>query len=348
MKGPGRQLKGLGLAPFRHRSQNFLKDVGAAARMAAIVMAEARTNLSGAAGGFAEGPGKCPETGPREPAPAPEAGSGIRPGAAGVQVSAGRAEPGSGSVRDAAGDIPSASAPEVLEVGPGLGALTRPLLDLGLRVRAVELDRGLCLQMSGWPEAASGALDLLCSDVLKLPAGSAFIHGVRCVCGNLPYGITTPFLFWFLSATGGTVPGVFMVQKEVAARLAAGPGTGDYGRLSVAMGSWFEVREAFTLGPGAFHPRPKVESAVAVLSPRRELPSLLSPEALGRMTRICFHSRRKTLINNLACAFPRGRALAALEALGLDGARRPEELTPLDYQRLTAELGGAGAGPADA
>ncbi|MDR1037494.1 MAG: 16S rRNA (adenine(1518)-N(6)/adenine(1519)-N(6))-dimethyltransferase RsmA [Deltaproteobacteria bacterium] len=259
-------------------------------------------------------------------------------GAGGAVEAGGRQAPG---VRRGADFL------EVLEVGPGLGALTRPLLELGLGVRAVELDRGLCQQLSGWPDASSGALSLLCYDVLKLPTDSGIMKGVRCVCGNLPYGITTPFLFWFLEATGGRVPGVFMVQKEVADRLAAPPGTKEYGRLSVALGSWFEAREAFVLGPRSFHPRPKVESAVAVLRPLSDLPDL-SPGALGRMTKICFHSRRKTLANNLFCGFPRDRAMAALDALGMDGSRRPEEFSPLDYQRLTRELGEGRTAPGEA
>jgi 16S rRNA (adenine1518-N6/adenine1519-N6)-dimethyltransferase len=215
--------------------------------------------------------------------------------------------------------------------------LTRPLLDLGLRVRAVELDRGLYAEMSKWPEASSGTLELVNADVLKLAPSDGFGRGVGCVCGNLPYGISTPFLFWFLEAFGGTVPGVFMLQTEVAARLAAPPGRKEYGRLSVALGSWFEAREAFRLGPASFHPRPKVDSTVAVLRPTGSPPAV-TPAALGRITFVCFHSRRKTLANNLMASFPRDRVAAALEALGLDGARRPEEFPPEAFQRLALEF----------
>ncbi|MDR3153957.1 MAG: 16S rRNA (adenine(1518)-N(6)/adenine(1519)-N(6))-dimethyltransferase RsmA [Deltaproteobacteria bacterium] len=232
-----------------------------------------------------------------------------------------------------------AAHPLALEVGPGLGALTRPLLDAGLRVCAVELDRGLCAELMKWPEALSGALDPVCADVLKVDAARDLPRGIRCVCGNLPYGISTPFLFWFLESFGGSLPGVFMVQKEVADRLAAPPGGKEYGRLSVALGSWFSVSVAFALGPGAFHPRPRVDSAVAVLRPLKRRPSV-TPGLLGRMTGICFHSRRKTLFNNLAAAFTKDKARNALESLGVDGRARPEELPPEDYQRLAAAFAG--------
>ncbi|MDR1038724.1 MAG: 16S rRNA (adenine(1518)-N(6)/adenine(1519)-N(6))-dimethyltransferase RsmA [Deltaproteobacteria bacterium] len=226
---------------------------------------------------------------------------------------------------------------EVLEVGPGLGALTRPLLNLGLRVRAVELDRGLHAELVKWPEASSGLLNAVQADILEVDAARAFPAGIACVCGNLPYGISTPFLFWFLEAFGGRVPGVFMLQKEVAERLAAKPGGREYGRLSVALGSWFDASEAFALGPGSFHPRPKVDSAVAVLRPKGEVPPV-TPAVLARITKLCFHSRRKTLANNLTAACGREKALATLDALGMDGGRRPEEFPPEDYQRLALAL----------
>jgi 16S rRNA (adenine1518-N6/adenine1519-N6)-dimethyltransferase len=246
------------------------------------------------------------------------------------------------------GDLPEASAagrgPLVLEVGPGLGALTRPLLALGLAVCAVELDRGLCAGLAGWPEASSGALELLNKDILKVDAPADLPPGIACVCGNLPYGISTPFLFWFLEAFGGRLPGVFMLQREVAARLAAPPGGKEYGRLAVGLGSWFSAREAFSLGPGAFHPRPRVESSVAVLRPLAARPAV-TPAALGAVTRACFHSRRKTLFNNLAAAYPREAVGPALAAAGMEGGRRPEEFPPEAYQRLTAALAGPAGAP---
>jgi 16S rRNA (adenine1518-N6/adenine1519-N6)-dimethyltransferase len=219
-----------------------------------------------------------------------------------------------------------------------LGALTRPLLELGLSVCAVELDRGLHAELSRWPEAASGALELVNADVLKVDAASALPQGLACVCGNLPYGISTPFLFWFLEAFGGQVPGVFTLQSEVADRLAAPPGGRDYGRLSVALGSWFSAEVAFRLPPSSFHPRPKVESAVCVLRPLDSRPPV-TPAALGAITRVCFASRRKTLFNNLASAFPKDTAQDALNSLGLDGRRRPEEFPPEAFQRLAVALG---------
>jgi 16S rRNA (adenine1518-N6/adenine1519-N6)-dimethyltransferase len=226
----------------------------------------------------------------------------------------------------------------VLEIGPGLGAITRPLLDLGSEVCAVELDRGLAGGLRKWPEAASGRLKVIEADVLAIDPASGLPPGGCVVCGNLPYSVSTPVLFWFLAGFRNTA-GVFMLQKELAARLRAAPGTKEYGRLAVGLGLWFGISTPFDIGPQAFQPRPRVTSSMAVLRPRPDPPGL-DPGEFAAFTRACFHSRRKTLMNNLLAAWPRPKIEAALGELGVDPGLRPESLSPAQFAALFRALGG--------
>jgi 16S rRNA (adenine1518-N6/adenine1519-N6)-dimethyltransferase len=202
----------------------------------------------------------------------------------------------------------------VVEIGPGRGALTRMLLERTRHVEAIEIDRDLVatLQEQGIP--------VLEGDALRFDY-AVFPPGVRIV-GNLPYNISTPLLFHLARYAERVRDMHFMLQLEVVARMVAKPSTPDYGRLSVALQARFDMKKLFNVAPGAFHPPPKVESAVVRLIPRE--PSLEVDDGLLRRA---FSARRKTLRNALP-----GVDFAAA---GVDPGLRPENLSPEDYARLS-------------
>jgi 16S rRNA (adenine1518-N6/adenine1519-N6)-dimethyltransferase len=231
----------------------------------------------------------------------------------------------------------------IVEIGPGLGALTRPLLAAGAQVAAVELDRGLARALSAWPEAAEGRLEVLNRDILGLSL-SELGPGPFAVAGNLPYNLSTPILFWFLAQAPLAKAGVFMLQKEMAQSLLAKPGQERYGRLSVALSLWAEASLIMEAPPAAFQPRPKVHGVAVALVPKA--PPALSLKSLGAFTANAFRARRKTLANNLSPAYGQARAMAAMAALGVDPGIRAEKLAPealAELAKLLEEGGGEGA-----
>jgi 16S rRNA (adenine1518-N6/adenine1519-N6)-dimethyltransferase len=243
----------------------------------------------------------------------------------------------------------------VVEIGPGLGALTLPLAERAGRVRAVELDRGVCRALEEIV-AAAGAdnVELVHGDALGLdwPALAARAGGPVLVVGNLPYSVSSPLLFRLLAAPAAWRRATLMLQEEVAVRLAAGPGSRDYGRLSVLVQAWCSLAVGLAVGPGQFFPRPKVASRVVHLEP---LARPLAPEAaedpawFARVVKAAFSQRRKTLANSLAAGLGRERAgvAAALEAAGVDPRARAESLAIPELGRAAGALGVAGAGGDD-
>ena len=237
--------------------------------------------------------------------------------------------------------------PDLMEIGPGLGALTWPLLAAGGRVRAVELDKGLAENLRERASAEGGHLTVLHRDILSLDDQDLVSAKEIFLCGNLPYNISSPVLFWLLHHRRRFSGAVFMLQKEMARRLTAGPGNKDYGRLTVALGLWFNIAELLEIPPSAFHPRPQVDSAVIALRPvPPEKEPDIDPEYLGRFTAAAFAARRKTLLNNLGKTYGRERALSALEALGIDPGLRPEVLPPQSMAALAGLLAPEGHNPA--
>ncbi|MDR0882925.1 MAG: 16S rRNA (adenine(1518)-N(6)/adenine(1519)-N(6))-dimethyltransferase RsmA [Candidatus Adiutrix sp.] len=228
----------------------------------------------------------------------------------------------------------------LVEIGPGLGALTRPFLEAGARVTAVEIDRGLAENLTaGLAADYPGRLTVLHRDILRLGADDLPRATPLYLCGNLPYNISSPVLFWFLSRRRFFSGAMFMLQKEMARRLTAEPGTKEYGRLTVALSLWSRVAEIMVVPPSAFHPRPRVESVVVALTPvsPAEEPTV-SPAALGRLTAAAFAARRKTILNNLGEVYGRERSALALESLGLNPAWRAEVLAPATLAQLAARL----------
>lgn len=208
----------------------------------------------------------------------------------------------------------------VIEIGCGPGSLTRMLLERAGRVTGIEADPRLAGRLRE-QFAGEGRFQLIEGDALQVdfaPLAPAVI------CGNIPYYITGPILRKTLALGAGLVRAVFLVQREVADRLAASPGSRDYGYLSVAAQALCKVERLFAVKAGAFRPPPKVESAVVRLTPR-EAPRVADYAAFLGFAELCFRHKRKTLRNNL----------------GLDGipfaARRAEELTVEELEQARAE-----------
>ena len=205
----------------------------------------------------------------------------------------------------------------LVEIGPGEGALTAPLLERTAKLEAIEVDRdlaaGLAARHPPW------RLTVHCADALEFDF-ARFAPGMRLV-GNLPYNISTPLLFHLARFAGRVRDMHFMLQREVVERMVAAPSTAQYGRLSVALQARFRMKKLFRVASGAFRPPPKVESAVVRLEPLSEILHV-DDDLLRR----AFSARRKTLRNALPGV--------DLVALGIDPRLRPENLTPADYARI--------------
>jgi len=219
--------------------------------------------------------------------------------------------------------IAPARGDNVVEIGPGEGALTRPLLERLEHLTAIEIDRDLAAKLA--QEFPSQKLSVVIADALEYDF-SVFPLGLRIV-GNLPYNISTPLLFYLARYAGRVRDMHFMLQKEVVERMVAAPSTSAYGRLSVMLQVRFAMKKLFNVAPGAFRPPPKVESALVRLVPLQE--KLQCDEAqFEKIVREAFGARRKTLRNALPLA-PRD-----YEELRIDPKLRPENLSPGDYLRI--------------
>jgi 16S rRNA (adenine1518-N6/adenine1519-N6)-dimethyltransferase len=217
----------------------------------------------------------------------------------------------------------------VLEIGPGRGALTAPLLAAGARVTAVETDDALAASLAGRVPDAS-RLTVLTEDFLRLDLGSLGPGPWR-VAGNLPYAVAAPILQTLLDWDGWSTAAL-MFQKEVALRVVAAPGGPDYGLLTLSAADRAEAELVLELGPGSFTPPPKVDSAVVALK-RRAAPRVRAEDRalFWRLAKAAFGQRRKMAAGTLAKALGRPRAEldAALEAAGVQATARPEEI-PFD------------------
>ncbi len=223
---------------------------------------------------------------------------------------------------------------QLLEIGPGRGALTAALLARDCKLLAIELDRDLVpLLQQQFGSNPNFALQQ--GDALQLDIGAlGFDKPVR-VVGNLPYNISTPLIFHLLRQAGQIADMHFMLQKEVVQRLAAGPGSRAYGRLGIMAQYFCAVESLFEVPPGAFTPAPKVQSAIVRLIPHRVPPHpARSYPLLERVVRTAFNQRRKTLRNALQELIS-GEQLAAL---GIDPGARPERLSLADYVHIANTL----------
>jgi 16S rRNA (adenine1518-N6/adenine1519-N6)-dimethyltransferase len=238
------------------------------------------------------------------------------------------------------GRIVSAIAPQesdrVVEIGPGRGALTWPLLARAKHLDAIEIDRDLAEQLRKDPRAQAG-LQVHTQDVLDLDFGALRAAGPKLrIVGNLPYNISTPLIFHLLAQRESIADMHFMLQREVVERMAAPHGTREYGRLTIMVAAFAEVRHLFDVGPGAFVPAPRVWSAIVSLRPSSEPRFPLGDERSLRMVvSAAFSHRRKTLRNAL-------RGLlddADIIACGIDPEQRPQMIAPAGWGLLGARFG---------
>ncbi|HSN18787.1 MAG TPA: 16S rRNA (adenine(1518)-N(6)/adenine(1519)-N(6))-dimethyltransferase RsmA [Gammaproteobacteria bacterium] len=220
----------------------------------------------------------------------------------------------------------------LVEIGPGLGAITLPLLEKAGRLTVVELDRDVIplLQDSA---RGKGELTVIQGDALETPLTPLAPAGGKLrLVGNLPYNVSTPLLFHFLEQADCVQDMHFMLQKEVVQRMAAKPGGKDYGRLTVMLAARCKVEPLFNIGPGAFRPPPKVDSAFVRLVPYRTEPFPIHDR--GRFARLvtqAFSHRRKTLKNALTGLIDEDGIITA----GIDPKARPETLSAEDFARLS-------------
>jgi 16S rRNA (adenine1518-N6/adenine1519-N6)-dimethyltransferase len=222
----------------------------------------------------------------------------------------------------------------VVEIGPGLGALTEPLLERVDHLQVVEIDRDLIerLRQRFPPER----LTIHSGDALEYDFGALKAAGPLKIVGNLPYNISSPLLFHLAEYADQVAEMHFMLQKEVVDRMVAEPDTNDYGRLSVMLQYRYFMERLFIVPPGSFNPAPKVDSAVVRLIPRKlgAGETANDPELFSRLVATAFGQRRKMLRNTLK-EFG-GEAL--LEAEGIVPTRRAETLAVSDYIRLANAL----------
>lgn len=222
----------------------------------------------------------------------------------------------------------------IVEVGPGRGALTWGLLERAGSLDVIEIDRDLAHGLMTDPRAKSGLRvhveNVLDTDFIRLRGAGPPLR----VVGNLPYNISTPLLFSLLTQRAAISDMYFMLQKEVVDRMAAQPGTKEYGRLTVMLAAGAEVEALFDVGPGAFQPRPKVWSAIVHLRPT-EIPrfDIGSDGVLRTLVTTAFSHRRKTLRNALMGLL----TSQDIESCGIDPQLRPERLAPAQFGLLAAQ-----------
>lgn len=223
----------------------------------------------------------------------------------------------------------------LLEIGPGQGALTEGLLGSGARLDVIELDQDL-IPLLKLKFGLESRFSLHRGDALKFDFASLVESGEKLrVVGNLPYNISTPLIFHLLEHAPVIEDMHFMLQKEVVERLAATPGGGDWGRLSIMVQYHCRVEHLFNVGPGAFNPPPKVDSAIVRLTPFAEPPHpARDPKLLERVVREAFNQRRKTLRNTLKPLL----SVEDIEAAEVDPTLRPEQLDLAAFVRLANQL----------
>lgn len=223
----------------------------------------------------------------------------------------------------------------VLEIGPGLGALTGPLAAAGHRITAIELSEELAGRMTTeYPGVNTIQGDFLGADPTFLPG-----YPFDAMASNLPYNISSQAVLRICEPVfSGVETAVMMLQREMAARLCCLEGGREYGRLALMVWPWFTVKKLFDLSPGEFMPRPKVSSRVVVLT-RKEDPPLNREEyaVYGRIVKAAFSSRRKKVINCLTSVFGRETAEAMLGAASIDPDLRAERIPPEKFAELAGK-----------
>jgi len=238
-----------------------------------------------------------------------------------------------GIIRRIVDAVAPAAGEHVVEVGPGRGALTWGLLERAKRLDVIEIDRDLAQLLEADPRAKSGlhvhVENVLDTDFMRMRGDGESLR----IVGNLPFNISTPLLFRLLAQRAAISDMHFMLQKEVVDRMAAQPGSKQYGRLTVMLAAVAEVESLFDVGPGAFHPRPKVWSAIVRLRPASQPRFDIGGDGVLRtLVTAAFSHRRKTLRNGLKGLL----GPEDIESCGIDPQLRPETLAPSQFGLLAA------------
>ncbi|MGD9589606.1 MAG: 16S rRNA (adenine(1518)-N(6)/adenine(1519)-N(6))-dimethyltransferase RsmA [Pyrinomonadaceae bacterium] len=230
--------------------------------------------------------------------------------------------------------IDASAGDTVIEIGPGHGALTEKLVGAGANVIAIELDAGLCFELS---EKFAGRPNfrLIEGDALDVDYVSVALGTVK-LAANLPYNISTAILQKLAEHSQNFSVLVLMLQKEVVDRITAKPGSSERGFLTVLVESSFDARKLFDVPPAAFRPRPKVMSSVVQMVPAKN--DIPARQGFRRLLSTAFAQKRKTILNNLKVTFP--HAANALAEAGIEERRRAESLTLEEWLRLHAIIGG--------
>ncbi len=223
----------------------------------------------------------------------------------------------------------------LVEVGPGKGALTLPLLQHGCRLDVIELDRNLIQQLEQ-KTLSFKQLRIHQGDVLKFDFKQLVAKKLR-IIGNLPYNISTPLLFHLLNYASNIQDMTFMLQKEVVDRMVAVPATSEYGRLSVMLQYACQITKLFDVSPSAFYPPPKVDSSIVQLIPYCTPPvEVINQKHFAQIVALAFSQRRKTLRNTLKKQLD----IKNIQTAGVNPQARAETLTLEDFARLANTLTG--------
>lgn len=222
----------------------------------------------------------------------------------------------------------------LIEIGPGLGALTLPVLEKSGALTAIEYDHRVLAPLQQ-KAAKLGKLTLIEADILTVNFSELQLPSPLRLIGNLPYNLSSPILFHCLAQRQQIRDMHFMLQKEVVDRITASPGNKDYGRLSLMLQQHLEAEPLFDISADAFDPPPKVESAVVRLTPRPNPAWLVENTAhFEQIIRLAFSQRRKMLRKSLAAYFDS----ATLTALNIDPTARPETLSGAEFATLANHL----------
>lgn len=231
-----------------------------------------------------------------------------------------------------------------LEIGPGAGSLTLQLSYAFDRVLAIEIDPHIIPVLESTLENSKN-VSVICEDALRFDykrIREEYPGYAVAVCSNLPYCITSEIIMKLLESDIGLTSITVLIQQEAAERLIASPGSPQYGAITAAVEYYAQAKILFRVGPGNFYPRPKVDSAVLLLIPRKEpVVRPKSPELFFKIIKGAFSARRKTILNALSISFsdiPKDSLLSALNASQIDPIRRGETLTLKDFAELSDSL----------
>lgn len=231
----------------------------------------------------------------------------------------------------------------LIEIGPGLGAITGLLLEAGAEVIAIEQDRRFIEVLEGELGRDFKHLKLVHADILKtdLKKYAKGLHSIR-VCGNIPYYITSGILLYLIAHRKWIDSAYLTVQREIADRIFAQPGTKDYGRLSLLLRFYTDPHRAFEISRGCFSPKPDVDSAAIALTFRRKLPDSFDEQVLFNLIQAGFGERRKNILNALANGWKgkmtKSELEEALKASGIAPTARAEQLMLKDFMRLAENM----------